>query len=132
MGARREAGAICGCTVPALCIQTGRSCCMNTRKSMSSSAISRLLNPKLLTMRAIVLSIAILFTAQFLAPDTLRGIRREVLSIFSASNNWWKNRSTPRKPPGTVWGADDTLSLPRWQFPAVHPNHQYVCWKYGH
>lgn len=40
---------------------------------------------------ALILSVcATLSTAQFLAPDILPGIRREVLSIFSASNNWWQ------------------------------------------
>lgn len=40
---------------------------------------------------ALILAVcATLFTAQFLAPDVLRGVRHEVLSIFSASNNWWQ------------------------------------------
>lgn len=40
---------------------------------------------------ALILAVcATLFTAQFLAPDILRGIRAEVLSIFCASNNWWQ------------------------------------------
>lgn len=33
---------------------------------------------------------ATLLIAQFFAPDILRGIRSEVVSIFGANNNWWQ------------------------------------------
>lgn len=33
---------------------------------------------------------ATLFTAQFFSPDILQGVWHEVLSIFSANNNWWQ------------------------------------------
>lgn len=40
---------------------------------------------------ALILAVcATLFAARFLAPDVLRGVRCEVLSIFSAGNNWWQ------------------------------------------
>lgn len=40
---------------------------------------------------ALVLAVcATLFMAQFFAPDSLQGVRREVLSIFSGNNNWWQ------------------------------------------
>lgn len=40
---------------------------------------------------ALILTVcATLFAAQYLAPDILRGIRCEVLSIFCAGNNWWQ------------------------------------------
>lgn len=40
---------------------------------------------------ALVLAVcSTVFMAQFFAPDSLPGVRREVLSIFSGSNNWWQ------------------------------------------
>lgn len=33
---------------------------------------------------------ATLFMARFFSPDSLQGGWREVLSIFSANNNWWQ------------------------------------------
>lgn len=40
---------------------------------------------------ALILAVcATLFIAQFFAPDILQGVRREVLSIFSANNNMWQ------------------------------------------
>lgn len=40
---------------------------------------------------ALILAVcATLFAAQFFTPDILQGVRHEVLSIFSAGNNWWQ------------------------------------------
>lgn len=40
---------------------------------------------------ALILTVcATLFIAKFFAPDSLQGVWYEVLSIFSANNNWWQ------------------------------------------